>query len=386
MSNLFKPYEGKRPYIFISYPHKESETVVDTIRILHDKRYRLWYDEGIPAGSDWPANIARHMQDCAAVIAFISDHFLKSQNCFSEIRAAVQLGKPILVVYLDDSVPEGQWKPLLENCKTIPVQGSAQERARAILDASFVRRRFRRTWRERIPWGILGLAASLLLFLGSAAALGALVSGRWTVPQQMEAAEQATEPEREELPPVVVDLGDAAKLFAVEFPDSQQERAIRDALDMESDDILTEDLAKLTSLYFCGNMVLKNTKGIAFDAEGNCRVNGAKVVPGEVSSLKVISRLAYLEELALVYQPVKDLTGLDQLVLLRELNLAGSGVQSLDTLGELPSLEVLHLEHTAVTDLRTLEQLPRLKTVTVSLDMLPVTWSKDAAFDVVLVP
>ena len=98
MSNLFKPYEGKRPYIFISYPHKQSDAVVDTIRILHEKKYRLWYDEGIPAGSDWPANIAMHMRDCEAVICFISDHFLHSQNCFSEIRAAVQLKKPILVV------------------------------------------------------------------------------------------------------------------------------------------------------------------------------------------------------------------------------------------------------------------------------------------------
>ena len=79
MSKLFKPYEGKRPYLFISYPHKQSDAVVDTIRILHEKGYRLWYDEGIPAGSDWPANIAQHMRDCQAVICFISDHFLNGK-------------------------------------------------------------------------------------------------------------------------------------------------------------------------------------------------------------------------------------------------------------------------------------------------------------------
>jgi len=93
----------------------------------------------------------------------------------------------------------------------------------------------------------------------------------------------------------------------------------------------------------------------------------------------------YLEELALVCQPVISLEDLNRLVLLRELNLAGSELNALDTLGELPSLEVLHLEHTDVTDLRPLEQLPRLKTVTVSLDMLPLMWSRDAQFDVVLV-
>ena len=50
MSRFFKPYEGNRPYLFISYAHKQSEEVVSTIRILYEKGWRLWYDEGIPAG------------------------------------------------------------------------------------------------------------------------------------------------------------------------------------------------------------------------------------------------------------------------------------------------------------------------------------------------
>ena len=30
MSRFFKPYEGNRPYLFISYAHKQSEEVVST--------------------------------------------------------------------------------------------------------------------------------------------------------------------------------------------------------------------------------------------------------------------------------------------------------------------------------------------------------------------
>ena len=386
MSNFFKPYEGKRPYLFISYPHKESETVVDTIRILHEQRYRLWYDEGIPAGSDWPANIARHMQECDAVICFISDHFLKSQNCFSEIRAAVHLRKPILVVYLDDSVPTGAWADLLKDRKTIGLCSTPQQRAQAILDASFISRRFRHSWRERMPRGIVGFAASFMLFLASAAALAGLVSGYWTVPQAPATVEQTEKPQLEEPPPAVVDLGEAEKYFAIEFPDAQQEQAIRNALGTDSEKIVSGDLMNITRLYFCGNMTLKNTSGIAFDPDGRCSVNGAGVIQGKVSNLEVIGKLYYLEELALVCQPVANLEELDHLVLLRELNLAGSEIQTLDSLGELPSLEVLCLEHTAVRDLRVLETFPRLKTVTVSIDMLPLVWSGDAGFDVVLVP
>ena len=84
MNRFFKPYEGTRPYLFISYAHKQSEEVVSTIRILHEKGWRLWYDEGIPAGSDWPANIARHMQGCAGVIFFESERALESPNCYSD--------------------------------------------------------------------------------------------------------------------------------------------------------------------------------------------------------------------------------------------------------------------------------------------------------------
>lgn len=384
MSELFKPYEGKRPYLFISYPHKQSDQVIDTIRILHDQGYRLWYDEGIPAGSDWPANIAQHMRDCEAVICFISDHFLQSQNCFSEIRAAVNLKKPILILYLENAVLDERWKPLLEGCQSIPVLDSAQERAQAILATSFVRRRYRHTWRERIPWQKLAFAASLLLFLGASTAFYGLVTGQWSVLQTLDQPEPAQK-KLQEVPPTVVDMGAAQQLFVVRFPDAQQEKAIRSILGKQAENIQSEELAQIRELYFCGNMVLKNTKGIEFDADGNCRVNGARVVEGSVTDLQLIGKLAYLENLALTCQPVSEVTELNNLVLLRELSLAGTRITSVEDLKEMPSLEVLHLHHTAVQDLKPLEDLPRLKTVTVSSDMLPLLWNEDAQFEVVLV-
>ena len=383
MSKLFKPYEGKRPYLFISYPHKQSDQVIDTIRILHDQGYRLWYDEGIPAGSDWPANIAQHMRDCEAVICFISDHFLKSQNCFSEVRAAVHLKKPILILYLEDIEPDERWKPLLQNRPVIPVLDSAQDRAKAILAASFVRRRFRHTWAEQIPWQKLTLTVSLLMFLTASTAFWGLVTGRFSFLQTTSAPEQVRE-ELQEAPPAIVDMGAAQQFFSVKFPDAQQEKAIRNTLGKQEEDILSEELSQVTQLHFCGNMVLKTTNGVEFDADKNWRVNGARVLEGSVEDLQLIGKLSYLEGLSLVYQPVSDVSALHDLVLLKELNLAGTKVTSLDSLTELPSLEVLNLQHTQITDLRPLENLPRLKTVAVSRDMLPLTWSGDARFEVVL--
>ena len=77
-----------------------------------------------------------------------------------------------------------------------------------------------------------------------------------------------------------------------------------------------------------------------------------------------------------------DLNGL---TLLKDLNLAGSPGVKLDGLSDLPSLTAIHLEHTGVRDLSPLETLPALKTVTVSRDMLPLRWSPDARFAVILI-
>ncbi len=385
MSGFFKPYEGSRPFLFISYAHLQSDAVLETIRILHEKGWRLWYDEGIPAGSDWPANIAQHMQSCERVVFFLSERALASHNCTSEMKTAARLGKPILIVRLEDAAADGAWKDILDGCREIPPLESAAERADAILRAGFLPRRLHRSWTEHIPWRALGLIASLLFFLAAAGALGALATGRWSpVPDPDPPAE--TEARRVTPSPVpVVELGDAERFFAVSFPDKQQERAVRRALANPADAVYRWQIAEIPELYFCGNLTPDGMDAVSFDVDGTCRVNGAPVVQGQVADLSLIGSMAKLERLALICQPLDDLSGLNGHMLLRELSLAGSSVDDLSAITELPSLETLHLEHTGVLDLRVLDALPNLKTVTVSRDMLPLTWNDQAAFAVVLI-
>ena len=385
MSIFFKPYEGSRPFLFISYAHKQSSAVVDTIRILHDKGYRLWYDEGIPAGSDWPANIAQHMQGCEKVVFFLSERAMESPNCFSEIRTAFRAGKPILVVRLEDvEVTDPDWQELLAGKQVIPLLDSPEERAAAILNTGFVPQRFRRSRLESVSWRALGLAASLLFFLAAAGTLGMLASGRWTPVQAPEIAVETTAPTPAPTAPPVVEIGEAERYFAVSFPDKQQERAIRRALGIQTEDIYRWQLAEIPELYFCGNMVTDSLENVRFDADGTCRVNGAPVVTGQITDLSLLENAVRLEKLALICQPQLKLTSLSGHLLLRELSLAGSDVSDLSALRELPSLETLHLEHTSVSDLTPLAAFPNLKTVTVSRDMLPLRWSDSAGFAVVL--
>ena len=312
MSTFFRPYEGERPYLFISYAHKQSEAVVDTIRILHEKGYRLWYDEGIPAGSDWPANIAQHMQGCEKVVFFLSERAMESPNCFSEIRTAFRAGKPILVVRLEDvSVTNPDWQELLDGKQMIPLLGTPEERADAILNTGFVPRRFRRSRLEDVSWRVLGLAASLLFFLAAAGALGMLASGRWNPLPEPEAVLETPAPTPAPTAPPVVEIGEAERYFAVSFPDKQQERAIRRALGVQADEVYRWQLAEIPELYFCGNMVTDSLENVRFDADGTCRVNGAPVVTGQVSDLSLLEDAVKLEKLALICQPELKLSALD---------------------------------------------------------------------------
>ena len=386
MSRFFKPYEGTRPFLFVSYAHRQSDAVIDTIRILHEKGYRLWYDEGIPAGSDWPANIAQHMQNCERVLFFLSHRAMESQNCYSEMRTAVRMGKDILVIRLEDEQPDERWQELLREKPVVPLLDTAEERADAILRSGFLPRRYHRSLLEGISWQAVALAASLLFFLAAAGALGALASGKWNpVPAPEITQELPSESSAPVTPPPVVDLGEAERFFAISFPDKQTERGVRRALGIPDEAIYRWQLAQITQLHFCGNMVTDGLKNVGFDENGACRVNGAQVIMGQVSDLSLLESAAYLEKLSLVCQPLGSLSAISGHVLLRELSLAGSTVKDIGSLKELPSLEILHLEHTQLHDLSSLEAFPNLRAVTVSRDMLPLSWNDKAGFRVILV-
>ena len=384
MSRFFKPYEGTRPFLFVSYAHRQSDAVIDTIRILHDKGYRLWYDEGIPAGSDWPANIAQHMQDCERVIFFLSQRAMESQNCFSEMRTAIRLKKNVLVIRLEDTPLDERWKELLEDKAFIPVLNTPEERAEAILRSGFVPSRFHRNLLEGFPWRAFALVLSLLFFLAAATMLGALASGKWNpIPPAPSTTPTAETPRA--TPPPVVDVGEAERFFAITFSEKQMETGIRNALGVSKEAIYRWQLSQIKELHFCGNMVTKSLDGVTFDEKGVCRVNTSPVIMGQISDLSLLKNAVYLEKLSLVCQPLKSLLPIDGHVLLRELSLAGSTVDSIDALQYLPSLEILHLEHTQVIDLTALDGFPNLQTVTVSREMLPIKWSQNATFSVILV-
>lgn len=96
-----KPYEGSDKYIFVSYCHKDKKHIFPIIERLARDGYRVWYDEGIDPGSEWPEIIARHLNECAVCIAFISENSLNSHNCRREISFALLKKKPFISVVIE---------------------------------------------------------------------------------------------------------------------------------------------------------------------------------------------------------------------------------------------------------------------------------------------
>ncbi len=114
-----KPYEGNEPYIFISYSHQDCEAVFSIVERLTADGYRVWYDEGIHPGSEWPEIIAHHLNNCTVCMAFISSHSLESHNCRREINFALHKQKCFISVVLEACQMSPGMEMQLSTCQSI---------------------------------------------------------------------------------------------------------------------------------------------------------------------------------------------------------------------------------------------------------------------------
>lgn len=393
MTQFFRPYEGKRPFVFISYSHRDTARVLSVITALHRDKLRLWYDEGIPAGRDWSGNIDAHMRACGAVLFFRSETALASPNCLSEIDTAVKRRTPLLIVPLDDAPIPPQWEALLLTGTTLSLPSPTDEAIQAGVKAwTVLNRSFYKKRGEGFRFDRLGLVAALLLLLLTLGALYGVLTGRIdpfarsaeaVTPKPTAAPTPTATATQASTPSPTPDVSGYEDLLPVTFGGSEKlEAAVRDAIGKSEGDVLTHELNGVTNLLLVGNMYLDGMEDVHFDTDGTCRVGRSAVIEGDVAKLSVIGRMPYLKRLALIRQPIEDLSPLNGLVLLEELWLSGTEISDLSALNDLPALSVLHLEHTAVRDLSALSAFPSLTVVTVSVDMLPLYFPGDAPYAV----
>ena len=96
-----KLYEGKEPYIFISYSHKDETCVWKIIETMNESGFRIWYDDGVHPGTEWDKIIADHIINASYFISFISENYLRSDNCKDELNFARDKHIKRLLCYLE---------------------------------------------------------------------------------------------------------------------------------------------------------------------------------------------------------------------------------------------------------------------------------------------
>ena len=105
IEKLASPFlaDEEKPYIFISYSHKDRDAVLGIIKTLYESGWKVWYDEGLTIGDRYDETLENHVKNCAAFLLFVTEHSIGSFYVReNEIPWAIDSGKPIIKCILDE--------------------------------------------------------------------------------------------------------------------------------------------------------------------------------------------------------------------------------------------------------------------------------------------
>ena len=97
----FPAYEGDENYIFVSYTHKDAESVFPDIERFHDKGYPIWYDEHLTEGPEYDEKIEKSLLNSSLFVVFISENSMASDNVIDQINLALEENIDIVLIYLE---------------------------------------------------------------------------------------------------------------------------------------------------------------------------------------------------------------------------------------------------------------------------------------------
>lgn len=85
------PYEGHRPYVFVSYAHADIDVVMPVLEKMSvENSYRVWYDSGLHSGDDWSERLTAKIKNSTAFIVFLSENSVSSRHVISEVSIAFE--------------------------------------------------------------------------------------------------------------------------------------------------------------------------------------------------------------------------------------------------------------------------------------------------------
>lgn len=94
-------------HLFISYSHETLTTTQRIVVLLRQANHDVWFDERLVPGQDWKAVLKSQILAADALIFMISAASLGSDWCQWELKQAIDTGKPIVPIRLEEvAVPE----------------------------------------------------------------------------------------------------------------------------------------------------------------------------------------------------------------------------------------------------------------------------------------
>ena len=89
---------------FVSYSHRDEEFIEPVVQLLRATGAPLFRDrDEIRPGKKWRLELQKHLQQADVIVVFWSKHASVSVEVESEWRGAVELGKDVIPVILDQT-------------------------------------------------------------------------------------------------------------------------------------------------------------------------------------------------------------------------------------------------------------------------------------------
>lgn len=105
--NLGVPYTDEKPYYFVSYNSEDESTVAKYAKEMSKLNIPMWYDNGLKVGEEWEVEIAAKIENCQAVIMFLSKRIFEKESSYvhKEFELATEYSmKKVYVMMLDEIV------------------------------------------------------------------------------------------------------------------------------------------------------------------------------------------------------------------------------------------------------------------------------------------
>jgi hypothetical protein len=88
---------------FISYSRINEVFALELAKELKSAGYLVWLDQlDIPTGARWDDEIEKALNECSIFLAILTPAFIESENAKDEIGYAIDHGKRILPVLLEE--------------------------------------------------------------------------------------------------------------------------------------------------------------------------------------------------------------------------------------------------------------------------------------------